>query len=127
MRPAVIILLVLALAVPAGAGHLPPLPSDSNGCSGGVSWFWRTVTHRVPVFERCCYRHDRAYRRGGIWSDRAQDDRDLGACVSRDDPFAGSVMFLFVVTFGQVHYPFDLKRIRFDHVALHVYARAGAE
>lgn len=128
MKRIVIGTLIAALVAPmAHSRHLPPYPDGTNGCSGGVSSFWRNVTHRVPVWENCCYAHDLAYRRGGVWSDRARAYRTLFACVTRADPFAGTVMFVAVVALGQIHFPFNLSRIASDAAALNVYARAGAE
>lgn len=127
MRRLAVALLVFALVFPANAASLPPLPQGTDGCSGGVSSFWRNVTHRVPVWETCCYAHDPAYRIGGTWTDRARADQRLFVCIVRSDPFAGTVMFVALAVFGQVNFKFDLKRLAADHAARHVYERAGAE
>lgn len=102
MRHLLALIIALLLAFPAQAASLPPFPPNTNGCSGGVSKFWRNVTHRVPVWEFCCYDHDYAYRAGGGWTAKARADYNLGVCISRYDPFAGSVIYATVALVGQI-------------------------
>jgi hypothetical protein len=57
-------------------------PVSTDGCSGGVSKFYRLTTGKPPAFEYCCHAHDRAYARGGTADARAKADDKLSACVS---------------------------------------------
>ena len=55
-----------------------------NGCSGGISFFWRVVTGQPPKFEYCCDEHDTFYIQGGSEADRAFADGLLRDCLRRD-------------------------------------------
>lgn len=53
----------------------------TNGCSGGVSWFYRVFLGAPPRWEYCCDEHDFAYEEGGAPADRALADRRLRSCI----------------------------------------------
>ena len=55
-----------------------------NGCSGGISFFWKLFTGQPPKFEYCCDEHDLFYIQGGSASDRLFADRLLRDCLRRD-------------------------------------------
>jgi hypothetical protein len=71
---------------------------STDGCSGGLSKAWRTVSNRFPVFakahknippwEPCCVAHDRSYHSAGgankaheSYAARLSADKALRACV----------------------------------------------
>ena len=55
------------------------MPPD--GCSGGVSWFYRTLLGQDIGCRYCCDEHDLAYEEGGGRRDRALADRRFRDCV----------------------------------------------
>ena len=126
-RSAAVMLMVVSLAAHARAEDLPPYPAGTNGCSGGISLFWRQVLKRVPSWETCCYEHDREYRRYGIWTEKARSDRKLLACIAEKNPAIGAAMFTAVIAIGQIFFKYDLSRIGEDYAAQSHYGRAGAE
>lgn len=52
-------------------------PFVSDGCSGGMSWAWRTFLGKPTPWEDLCVEHDRAYHAGGPTWKRAKADADL--------------------------------------------------
>ena len=42
----------------------------TDGCSGGMSWFWRNVLGHAPPWEGYCIDHDKKYWEGGTKRDR---------------------------------------------------------
>lgn len=52
------------------ASPTPPKPFTTDGCSGGMSWFWRKVFGKAPPWEELCVDHDYEYWRGGTWLER---------------------------------------------------------
>lgn len=67
------------------ADRLRPQPDyrfSSDGCSGGMSWIWRTVFGVPPPWEGCCVVHDWHYWQGGTRADRRDADRELRRCVA---------------------------------------------
>jgi hypothetical protein len=60
---------------------LPPKEFKSDGCSGGLSWIWKKLSGKPPVFEDCCFQHDQLYHWGGNWKDRLYADWELLKCV----------------------------------------------
>jgi len=88
-----------------------PLPSSTDGCSGGVSWFWRNVLRRVPPWEGCCLEHDRAYDMGGSEDDRMIADLAIYACVrEKGSPIWALVIFIGVRIFGSPYFVFNKNR-----------------
>src|SRR6185369_2643223 len=74
----------VAVALPLllkAAASLPP-PAYGDGCSGGMSWFYRHALGKIPAWESCCVTHDRAYGPGGTSDQRAAADGGLYACVA---------------------------------------------
>jgi hypothetical protein len=59
----------------------PDYRFSSDGCSGGLSWLWRSITGRGPPFEGCCVAHDFAYWQGGTRAEHRAADRALRRCV----------------------------------------------
>jgi hypothetical protein len=72
--------------VAARADARAPQPDyrfSSDGCSGGMSWFWRAIIGKPPPWEGCCVAHDWHYWQGGTRADRREADRSLRECVQR--------------------------------------------
>lgn len=53
----------------------------ANGCSGGITWFYRTFLGRDIGCQYCCDEHDLAYHDGGSAADRALADYRFWACM----------------------------------------------
>ena len=60
---------------------IPTLPFASDGCSGGLSWAWKTVFGEVPPFQTCCYEHDLEYHYGGTIWEKIIADAHLSKCI----------------------------------------------
>ena len=74
---------------------------QTNGCSGGVSWFWRRFFGKPPPFEGCCHAHDVAYRQGGYSYMRFKADTELMINVAKKaHPYWAIMMFVAVRLFG---------------------------
>jgi hypothetical protein len=97
-------------------------PISTDGCSGGVSKFYRLMTGKPPAFEYCCDAHDRAYARGGTADARARADDKLAACVAKHSRIAG-IMWFAVRAAGQPFHPFDWKQYQRDHATRWQYER----
>lgn len=54
-----------------------------NGCSGGLSRFYRLLLGRDISCRYCCDEHDLAYREGGGGRERRLADRRLQRCAAR--------------------------------------------
>jgi hypothetical protein len=88
-----------------------PLPENTDGCSGGISSFYRKVLRKAPPWEGCCIDHDKAYRAGGRWRDRLRADLALGRCVWKAGyPSIGVVMFVAVRVFGSPFFPMKSRK-----------------
>lgn len=119
------IIVALAIATPARAASLPT-PAFGNGCSGGVSWIYRHVLHKVPIWEGCCVDHDRAYAKGGSPTRRAKADNKLLACVAASGDLGPAIeMWAVVRLIGQVFFPLNWRKD--DQAVLWWFSRAGAE
>lgn len=106
--PKKIAAVVLAGAVGAqGISSLAALPPPyKDGCSGGMSAFYRNVLGRVPAWEGCCDVHDKAYERGGSFTDKAWADASLRDCVvATGHSIDGWVMWAAVQVGGQPFFP----------------------
>lgn len=69
-------------------------PFTTDGCSGGMSWFWKTFFRKLPPWEKCCIAHDKAYWRGGTKEQRKKADRKLQECVTKKGyPRMGKLMY----------------------------------
>ncbi|MEG7522336.1 MAG: hypothetical protein M3H12_04455 [Chromatiales bacterium] len=68
-----------------------------DGCSGGMSFFWKNVLGKTPPWEGCCDAHDQRYAVGGTEEQRWQADLELKACVTnKGHPNWASVMWVMV-------------------------------
>lgn len=68
-------------------------PFTTDGCSGGMSWFWHTILKHAPPWEDCCFEHDKAYWQGGSKQDRKLADQKLFNCVKNNGyPKTGKFM-----------------------------------
>ena len=68
-----------------------------DGCSGGMSWFWRKFLKRPPPWERCCDYHDQPYAKGGTEIERFCADMMLYFCVLENGwPRVAIGMFIMV-------------------------------
>lgn len=78
----------------------------TDGCSGGMSWFWRTFLRKAPPWEHHCFWHDIAYWRGGFYQDRLDADVELfrGVC-NEGYPWVATLMFVAVRAGGAPFFP----------------------
>lgn len=77
------------------------LPEDIvNGCSGGVSWFYRTFLGRDIGCRYCCDEHDLAYDEGGSHKDRALADRRFRVCIKESGRPVRAWLFWAAVRLG---------------------------
>lgn len=84
----------------------PPKEFTTDGCSGLMSWFWRTVLRHPPPWEGDCVSHDKAYWSGGPPSKRLAADRNLAAAVAgRGYPVMAAVMYYAVRVGGHAYWP----------------------
>lgn len=90
----------------------PPKPPNypegfsTDGCSGGMSLFWRKVLRRVPPWEGCCIAHDLEYWRGGFWMDRKNADLALAHCIrEQGHPIWAFLMYYAVRIGGAPFFP----------------------
>ncbi len=91
-------------------GSTPPREFTTDGCSGGMSWFWQTLikphTKTDIPWRQCCVVHDRAYWMGGTWTDRRAADRHLRQCVGEQGyPVLGWLMYFGVRMGGSPFWP----------------------
>ena len=78
----------------------------SDGCSGGMSLFWRKVFKKAPPWEGCCRNHDVAYHQGGTVKERWRADVQLMCCVAHKGyPTIGFLMYLAVRIGGLPIFP----------------------
>ena len=81
-------------------------PFKSDGCSGGLSWYWRNNLGGNPPWEGCCVEHDEAYHKGGSQRDRVKADLKLYECVrSKGHPIWAAVMWYAVRVGGHPYWP----------------------
>lgn len=130
MKKLISVIMAAMLAAPfaiKGAASLPPPYRD--GCSGGMSWFYRNIRGEVPVWEGCCDTHDKLYGAGGTSDQRAAADRGLYECVAASGHrLAAGVMWASVKIGGQPFFPFGWRwGFDKDYSASWWYERAGAE
>ena len=95
----------------------------SDGCSFGVSKFYRQVFGRPPVYEHCCRKHDNDYARGGTADDRLRSDTKLAVCIAVTSPGEANIIFPAVRFGGQPFFPFDWRQYRRDPVTRWQYER----
>jgi hypothetical protein len=114
------VLALLAVMLLSTQGEAKPVSRD--GCSGGVSKFYRLTTGKPPAFEYCCHAHDRAYARGGTADARAKADDKLAACVAKHSTIAG-IMWFAVRAAGQPFHMYDWRQYRRDYVTRWQYER----
>ena len=90
--------------------HRPDTDFVSDGCSGGMSWFWRTFLRRPPPWEGACFAHDLAYWYGGSPADRRQADICLAAQVTQSGyPIIAAMMYYAVRFGGMPHWQFSWR------------------
>lgn len=101
----VLVILVLSSLLPVQAAVLPSPYRD--GCSAGVSWFYRNILKKVPRWEACCDAHDKLYKPGGTSNQRAAADRALYKCMATlDSPFAAALFWIVVRLGGTPFFPY---------------------
>lgn len=88
-----------------------------DGCSGGMSFFWKLFSGKPTPWESCCDEHDRAYERGGSPNERAKADFKLFACVSQENVFWALIMYLAVRAFGDTAFALSERWNRNGHGA----------
>lgn len=78
---------------------------EVDGCSGGISKFWRKVIGTPPAWEECCNKHDVAYGWGGTEGDRKAADKELRNCMKKmGHPFRAQIYYMAVRVFGRRHF-----------------------
>ncbi len=78
----------------------PDYPFTTDGCSGGMSAFWRLIFRCAPPWEDLCIAHDKAYWKGGSRHERLKADRELLIGVIESGyPLIGFLMY-YSVRFG---------------------------
>ncbi|MDP6343566.1 MAG: hypothetical protein QF578_19175 [Alphaproteobacteria bacterium] len=88
----------------------PPKPFTTDGCSGGMSWAWRTFLRRPPPWEGECVTHDRAYWQGGSPDERRESDRILAAAVARRGyPIIAAALYYAIRLGGHPWWPFPWR------------------
>ncbi len=92
-----------------------------DGCSGGMSKFWRKILKRPPPWEHCCDEHDIAYAKGGTEIERFCSDMKLYFCVYENGyPVVAKIMFKAVRIGGVPWLPtpyrwgFDTNKYSYD-------------
>jgi hypothetical protein len=91
--------------------ELPPTPFTTDGCSGLMSFFWRTVLHKPPPWESCCVDHDRAYWIGGAKRLRLEADAKLmRGVIDNGHPYWAVIMFIAVRIGGGLPLP-SVRRV----------------
>lgn len=75
-------------------------PFKSDGCSGGMSTFWRKVFGRPPPWEGCCETHDIPYHTGGTRTYRLESDLMLMFCVMNKRKGCGYWMSYAYIALG---------------------------
>ncbi len=97
--------------VTKGASRYPEEPPVKyDGCSGGMSFFWKKLTGKPPPWEGCCDAHDQPYAKGGTRSDRLEADSKLRKCVSDNGhPIWAFLMYYGVRMGGSPRFPFPWR------------------
>ncbi len=73
-----------------------------DGCSGGVTWFYKTFLGRDIGCRYCCDEHDLAYEEGGSRRDRALADKRFRQCIRASGrPVRAWIFWLAVRLFGR--------------------------
>jgi len=89
---------------------MAPKPFISDGCSGGMSWFYKHVLRRRLPWEKACVVHDRKYWLGGTPGMRKTADAALMRAVIRAGyPYCAILIFLAVRVFGSPYLPFPWR------------------
>lgn len=82
----------------------------SDGCSGGMSWFFIHILHELEPWHCDCIKHDQEYWLGGAYRDRRQADRDLAiAVISKGYFWWGVIMYIGVRIGGSPWWPFSWR------------------
>lgn len=76
------------------------LADVGNGCSGGVTWFYKTFLGRDIGCRYCCDEHDLAYEEGGSWRDRLRADNRFFVCIWESGRRLRAVLFWATVRVG---------------------------
>lgn len=106
---------IAALAAAAigaqGISAIAALPKPyADGCSGGMSAFYRHVLHKLPAWEGCCDTHDKAYEKGGTSDQRMIADGRLRDCVAATGHTVEAwAMWGAVKIGGQPFFPFGWR------------------
>jgi len=78
----------------------------TDGCSGGMSWFWNNILKRETPWRHACVVHDLQYWLGGTADDRLNADKRLYRdVVENGHPIIAALMFLAVRIGGSAYLP----------------------
>jgi len=81
-------------------------PFTTDGCSGGMSWFWNNVLRRETPWRHACVVHDLQYWLGGTKDDRLHSDIRLFADVVKNGhSIIALLMFIAVRIGGSAYWP----------------------
>ena len=81
-------------------------PFVTDGCSGGMSWFWKYILKKQLPWEEACIAHDKKYWCGGTCNMRKSADYALlRAVVQTGHPYFAMVMYVAVRAFGSPWMP----------------------
>ena len=85
-------------------------PFATDGCSGGMSWFWRVILKRSLPWENTCVAHDKKYWCGGTKEMRKAADVSLMQEIERSGhPYYAILMFVLIRVFGSPWLPFPWR------------------
>lgn len=85
-------------------------PFVTDGCSGGMSWFWKHVLHKKLPWERACVVHDKRYWIGGTREMRRKADCELmGHVAISGHPVWAVLMYIAVRIGGSPWLPFPWR------------------
>jgi hypothetical protein len=89
----------------------PTKPFESDGCSGFMSFAWRTIFDEAPPWEGACLEHDRLYHAGGEKHLRLEaDSRLMQEVAAKGHPYWAWLMFAGVRLGGPWWLPFPSVR-----------------
>lgn len=84
---------------------LEALLEIQDGCSGGVTWFYKKFLGRDIRFRYCCDEHDVAYYEGGSSKDRRIADKRFRQCIAERGHTVKSWIFYSAVrAFGWLYW-----------------------
>jgi hypothetical protein len=90
----------------------PPFKESftTDGCSGGMTTFWKYLFNNAPPWNDDCVIHDKAYWEAGTKERRLKADRILAGSVARKGyPLIAAAMYYAVRIGGHPIFPFSWR------------------